>query len=90
MTAANANYTIREVPANWAESRETSAVVAMAIFAISDATRSAEKIWEEPTNTEWDSVVSIVEQATSNGDFEADEDGEYHWGCETIKIEAAE
>jgi hypothetical protein len=86
MTAANANYTIREVPSNWAESRETSAVVAMAIFAIASGNRTPEAIWEEPTGAEWDSVVSIVEQATSNGDFDADGDGEYRWGLETIKI----
>lgn len=85
-TAANANYTIREVPSNWAESRETSAVVAMAIFAIASGSRTPEVIWAEPMNNEWDMVVSIVEQATGNGDFEADEDGEYQWGEETIRI----
>ncbi len=86
MTDANANYTIREIPSGWAESRETSAVVAMAIFAIASGNRTPEEIWEAPTPAEWDMVTSIIEQATSNGDFAADEDGEYQWGAETIRI----
>lgn len=86
MTATSRNYTAREVPANWAESRETSDVVAMAIFAIASGDRTPEAIWAEPTSAEWDNVAMIVEQATSNGDFAADDDGEYQWGLETLKI----
>lgn len=90
MTATSANYTIRSVPTNWAETRETSPVVAMAIFAIASGARPAEEIWESPDAAEWDAVTMIVEQATTNGDFEPSDDGRYQWGLETIKIGGAE
>jgi len=79
-------FTTPRVSPEWATSHETHPAVAMAIHAISDATRSPEAIWEAPTATEWDHVAMAVENYTLNGIFNAEEDGRYPWGGECIII----
>jgi hypothetical protein len=80
-------YPIPRVSADWASSRETHPAVAVAIYAISDSSRSPEAIWEAPTNDEWDHVAMAVENYVANDVFEAEDDGRYPWGGECIVIE---
>ncbi len=87
MTNTSRNYNKPAVSASWAASRETHIAVATAIHAIADDSRSAEAIWEAPTSAEWDNVQMAVEEHILNGDFAADEDGDYAWGGETIHVE---
>jgi hypothetical protein len=70
----------------WGSPRETDAAVAMAIHAISDTTRSPDDIWEDPTPTEWDSVVTTIKNYITAGVFDAKDDGKYYWGMETINL----
>tara|TARA_R110000868_G_scaffold343178_2_gene604252 strand:- start:141 stop:404 length:264 start_codon:yes stop_codon:yes gene_type:complete len=82
----NRNYTAPTVASNWADSRETDQIVAVAIHAIADSKRSPETIWEAPTSAEWDHVTMAVEEYVREGDFEFAPRG-YSWGQETIKIQ---
>jgi len=68
------------VPAEWADSRETHIAVATAIHAISGPGRSAEKIWAAPTREEWDGVCMAVENYVDFGLFAAENDNRYAWG----------
>lgn len=81
----NLNYSTPIVPANWSASRETHPVVAMAIHAIADNSRSADAIWEAPTSAEVDHVRMAVEQYIAAGIFAAEDDG-YQWGMELITL----
>lgn len=72
--------------AQWADSSNTSEIVAAAIHAIADSNRSAEEIWEAPTKSEYDHVIMAVLEYLYFGDYEPDENG-YFWG-ETKIIEA--
>lgn len=78
------NYTTPTVATEWANSRETSMPVAIAIHAIADSKRSAEAIWEAPTAAEFDHVTMAVEEYVTNGDF--DWQPRFFWGEETIEI----
>ncbi len=69
----------------WASSRETDLAVAAAIFAISDKKRSPEKIWEAPTDAEFDHVVMAVQNYVDNGLAPRQE--RYHWGQESFSID---
>jgi hypothetical protein len=86
MANANRNYAMPTVPREWADSRNTSFSVAIAIHAISDEGRSPEAIWEAPTPAEWDHVAMAVEEYVSHGYFAAEPAGEYAWGIETITV----
>lgn len=70
----------------WADSRETDEVVALAIHAIADPSRSPEAIWEAPTPQEWEQVTMAVEDYTDCGLYESQD--VYHWGEETLRIDA--
>lgn len=85
----NRNYNTPRVASEWAESRATHPAVARAIHAIADSKRSPEAIWESPTKSEWDHVAMAVEEYIGHGDFEAEDDGAYPWGVESIKISPA-
>lgn len=74
----------REELKAWADCRETSIEVALAIHAIADASRNAEAIWSDPTRNEWDQVLMAVENYVASGEFEADE--VYHWGEESFSL----
>lgn len=71
----------------WCQEHETHRAVAMAIHAISDAARSPEAIWADPTSAEWDHVQMAVENYVGAGIIPAEEDGRYHWGQEVVRIE---
>lgn len=79
-------YKTPTVAAQWADSRETSMVVAVAIHAISGPGRSPEQIWESPTNNEWDQVVIAVENYIDCGVFDAQDT--YIWGQESFALPA--
>jgi hypothetical protein len=79
-----AQYKTPTVPAEWSNSRETHAAVAMAIHAIATSTRSPEAIWDAPTRAEWEHVEMAVENYVSNGIYPAEPDGRYQWGAETV------
>ena len=74
------------VPRQWYESRETHPAVAMAIHAISYPHRAAVAIWEDPTESEWGMVKIAVDNYVDCGIFEAEQDGLYPWGEESIHI----
>jgi hypothetical protein len=80
------NYSTPSIDARWAETHETHVAVATAIHAISDANRSPQAIWEEPTDAEWGHVTMAVQEYVANGDFPAEDDGRYHWGQEVITL----
>lgn len=71
----------------WADSRKTDEVVALAIHAIADSSRSPEAIWEAPTPQEWQQVAMAVENYTDCGLYVAE--GIYHWGEEKLHVGAA-
>lgn len=89
MSHAPLQYRTPAVAANWAESRETHPAVAMAIHALSGPGRSPEQIWEAPTNAEFDQVAMTVENYVDAGVFDAEDDGRYLWGMETIVLGTA-
>lgn len=72
------NNLSQEFIAAWASSRETSTEVAEAIFALASDETEAQRIWEDPTNTEVVNVASIV---TTNYTLDV---ADYHWGEETL------
>lgn len=74
----------RDDLAQWAG--ETDTAVAAAIHAISDAERTPDAIWQDPTQAEWDRVVSAVAEYLKYGDFPAHDDGRYHWGWTAIQF----
>lgn len=78
------DITIEELK-QWADSRETSEVVALAIHAIADNKRSADAIWEDPTPAEMDHVRMAVQNYIDSGDYDAQD--EYHWGEEPFTLE---
>ena len=86
----NLNYDLPIVPQEWADSRETSMIVAVAIHAIADSSRSPQQIWEAPTPAEWDHVTIAIAEYIDHGDF--DTAGyptkfgfpEFQWGLEPI------
>ena len=82
----NRNYPTPRVEPEWADSRETDMVVAVAIHAIADDSRSAEDIWADPTTAECDHVTMAVEEYLAHGDFERSESGRYAWGQATIEV----
>lgn len=71
--------------ARWAQSRETSEIVALAIHAISDRNRTAEAIWGDPTPAEWDHVLMATENYIENGVYDPEE--LYCWGEESFSLE---
>lgn len=73
--------------AQWANSHETDQVVAAAIHAIADSSRSAEQIWADPTRAEWEHVEMAVYEYLDHGDFERSGDDCYCWGEEMITVE---
>ncbi len=77
----------RAAAAQWGSSRETHPAVAMAIHAISDATRSPQAIWEAPTPTECDHVAMAVQNYIAAGTFAAEDGGKYQWGLDAIEID---
>ena len=79
----NRNYTAPAIHEQWANDRQTDMPVAVAIHAISDASRSAEAIWDDPTPAECDHVCMAVQEYVDHGDFDANENG-YCWGQETV------
>ena len=82
----NRNYAYTMPTALWADSRATHIAVATAIHAISDSRRTPEVIWDSPTPAEWDHVCMAVCEYINHGDFDAEEDGRYPWGQETVTI----
>lgn len=60
----------------------------MAIHAIASDARTPEQIWEDPTQGEFDTVAMAVENYVACGVFDAEDDGQYQWGCEAITITA--
>lgn len=72
----------------WASSRETHEVVAVAIHAIADGSRSAQDIWAAPTQAEMDHVTMAVEEYLTHGDFERQDNGRYMWGLEAVEVPA--
>lgn len=84
----NTQYRAPAVSAGWAETRETHIAVAMAIHAIADKRRSPQAIWEAPTAAEWDTVVIAVQNYIDAGIFDAEDNGHYPWGKETILLTA--
>ncbi|MDF2143218.1 hypothetical protein [Paenirhodobacter sp. CAU 1674] len=79
----NRNFNTPAVAADWAQSRETDAAVAMAIHAIADNKRTPEQIWEAPTAVEFENVQMALNEYCINGDIEP---GDYCWGQETISV----
>lgn len=80
------HYKTPTVASDWATSRNTDMIVAVAIHAIADSKRSAEQIWEEPTAAEYDNVKMAIENYISCGVFDADENNRYCWGNETVSL----
>lgn len=68
----------------WANSRETAEVVALAIHAIADS-RSPDLVWAAPTDAEYDHILMAVRSYVENGLYDY-EDGVFGWGSETINI----
>lgn len=79
-------YQTPKVTTEWASSRNTDMIVAVAIHAISDSKRTAEKIWESPTAAEFDHVKMAIENYILCGVFDADENNRYSWGQETVTL----
>ena len=77
-------YAAPLVSPRWADVRETHIAVATAIHAIADSSRSADEIWEAPTDTDWKRVAAAVSQYVRRGTFPAEPDGDYPWGQETL------
>jgi hypothetical protein len=86
MTNTVAQYSTPTVAAEWAGSRETHPAVAMAIHAIADGARTPEAIWEAPTAADWDNVAMAVQNYVDAGVVDAEDDGRYPWGAETIEL----
>jgi hypothetical protein len=72
----------------WAQSRETALPVAVAIWAIADGQRTAQRIWEKPTPSEWDQITMALDEYLRHGDFARSPDGLYKWGPEHVKCPA--
>jgi hypothetical protein len=70
----------------WADARETDVVVAVAIHAIADSSRSPEVIWEDPTPAETDHVTVAVEEYVTHGDYDRSDDGRYCWGQSYVTL----
>jgi len=73
----------------WADSRNTSKAVALAIHAIASPTRDADDIWQGPTSAEWDHVLMAVENYVDNGLYDAEHvynRGVYYWGEESFAL----
>jgi len=83
------NYERARVDKRWADSRNTHIAVATAIHAIADSTRTADRIWEDPSPAECDRVKMAVEEYIEHGDFPAAPDGRYSWGCEVVELPAS-
>ena len=79
-------YKTPTVPAEWADKRSTHEAVAMAIHAIADNTRPADDIWEAPTPAEVEHVAMAIHSYIEAGIFDAEDDGEYLWGDETVGV----
>ena len=84
MTATQ--YAAPKVAADWADSRETHIAVATAIHAIADDRRTAQAIWEDATPAECDHIKMAMKNYIEAGIFQAEDDGRYQWGCETIHL----
>ncbi len=69
----------------WAQSRETALPVAVAIWAIADGERTAQRIWERPTPSEWDQVTMALDEYLRHGDFARSPDGFYKWGADQVR-----
>jgi hypothetical protein len=78
------NYRNTAVPAAWCDSRKTDQIVARAIHAIADESRTPEMIWEAPTAAEDQHIEMACQEYVRFGDFEP---GEYRWGLERVYIE---
>ena len=84
----NRNYETPRVSPEWASSRETDMAVAVAIHAIADSSRSAEAIWEEPTEVEWSHVQCAIHEYVRHGDFPSAPGSKYHWGEAIVAVQA--
>lgn len=86
----NRNYRVVDYPPAklglWSTSRNTHIAVASAIHAIADDRRSAEAIWDSPTQAEWDHVRMAVNEYIEHGDFPAEPDNRYFWGNEIVTL----
>ena len=82
----NRNYPTPNVSAQWADVRDTDMIVAVAIHAIADSTRSPEAIWEAPTSAEFDHVRMAVQEYIAHGDYAAE--NAYNWGDYRFSINA--
>lgn len=80
-------FPVPQIDRAWADSRETHIAVATAIHAISDDSRTAEMIWEDPTAAEWDQVCMAVENYVGADVFLPEDDGRYPWGCGAVVID---
>lgn len=68
----------RQTVEQWAESRQTSIEVAEAIHTLANGhRRTANRIWDEPTEAE----MALVTAAA----FAASDENELFWGVETIR-----
>lgn len=76
------NYKTPHVDGQWADSRQTDMVCAVAIHAIADASRSADDIWSDPTPAEMDHVTMAVEEYMRHGDFSVAD--HYNWGSTRV------
>jgi hypothetical protein len=83
---SNRNYSKPSVSPEWANCRQTAMIVATAIHAIADSARSADAIWDDPTESECDHVKMAMQEYLTNGDFDANLSGAYSWGVETIRV----
>lgn len=81
-------FPLPTVSAEWADVRNTHIAVATAIHAIAGPGRTPEQIWEDPTHAEWDHVAQAVENYVACDKFDAEDDGRYAWGEETIQLAA--
>lgn len=80
----NRNYLTPTIDPQWADSRNTDLEVAIAIHAIADPDRSANDIWEAPTNAEWDHVIMAITEYVAHGDTDQ---REFNWGQESFNID---
>lgn len=64
---------------HWADCRETSGEIAMAIFEIADGDDDADRIWESPSDTE---SAQVIARAWALAD---DDREKLFWGDRTVR-----
>ncbi|MEF3365859.1 hypothetical protein V3H18_04855 [Methylocystis sp. 9N] len=82
----DSNDGLPRVDPRWAADRKTHIAIATAIHAIADGERSAEAIWDAPTDAEIEQVMMAVQDYIERGDFDAKADGHYQWGAGVIVL----